>query len=132
MARMLHIGAPMPKKIQRFCLALLAGSLSLSVIAGPSLPQGGVDLATLDLNGVPFRHFHLSKFRGVVLDYQREASQGFNHPSQATHIDELMRPVSYKLSSQLGAVEPHADARLPAIKQDDLEGMMRNPDTPAW
>lgn len=56
----------MPKsKTLAFYLAISFSSL---LHAGPQLPVQEVNLAVLDLNGTPFRHFHLNHYQGAVLN----------------------------------------------------------------
>jgi len=50
--------------------AVLLGSYSTSIVAGASLPSQKLNLLILDLNGAPFRQFHLRHFSGSVVDHR--------------------------------------------------------------
>lgn len=61
-------GAVLPTVAQTAAMALLGIALAMPASAGPTLPVVELDLQVLDLNGAPFRHFHLGHFAGVTLD----------------------------------------------------------------
>lgn len=57
---------------------------SYEVLAGPALPLQQLDLAVLDLNGAPFRYFHLANYQGDVLN-SKHIPQNRNPLKQITN-----------------------------------------------
>ena len=104
-------------------LALLSG-LSLEAQAGASLPQEQLNLTLLDLNGSPFRYFHLSSYHEGVLNYRR-IPQGLNALKPITDIAKVkleqmhyitglaLPKVTYKLVQQeIVEIASHVDENL--------------------
>ena len=82
------------RSIKAYLLAALFSCLSLQAHAGASLPQQTLNLAILDLNGSPFRYFHLSRYNGDVLNH-REIPAGENQLKPIALVKVSLRHFHY-------------------------------------
>ena len=121
--------------MKRFIRPIACAALLLAVPAtgqaGPSLPQQELNLQVLDLNGAPFRHFHLRAYHQGILNPrtppqalpQRLTQQA--HPNEA--LGQLTELFTESLSLQ-GHLTPKAE--LPAGLQ--VEKLMHERRVRRW
>lgn len=113
----------MPKIAKLFALLpLLVGS---PAFAGPQLPLQEVNLAILDLNGAPFRQFHLQHYPGAVLDPHAITAPAERH----TAAQELMqRIMSDSWKTMPGKLALH----LPRQDTEQLEPLLQKERRSTW